>query len=137
MTRGTQIGRLLLLPAALCAGALMATSPSHADDSQTVDQRLERLEADLKAQKAVIASQQQQLLKQQLQLQSLSQSDLQDVRGTGAPEGAPADGSATTSAPAQQPVGVAPIDESKGKPPKVTVLSEQGGVLTLDRKSVV
>ena len=130
MARGMQIGRLLLLPAALWAGALMATSPSHADDSQTVDRRLEQLEADLKPQKAVIASQQQQLLKQQLQLQSLSQSDLQDVRGTGTPEGAPAAGSATTSAPAQQPVGVAPVDENKGKPPKVTVLSEQGGVLT-------
>ena len=129
MVRGTQIGRLLLLPAALCAGALMATAPSHADDAQTVDQRLEQLEADLKSQKAVIASQQQQLLKQQLELQSLSQSDLQDVRGAGTPEGAPADGSATTSAPAQ-PVGVAPVDEDKGKPPKVTVLSEQGGVLT-------
>lgn len=98
--------------------------------SLTVDQRLEQLEADVKTQRALIASQQQQLLKQQLQLQSLDASDLQDVRGTGTPEGAPAQGSATTPTAAQQPVGVAPADENKGKPPKVTVLSEQGGVLT-------
>jgi hypothetical protein len=119
--------RWILLPAALCAGALATAPTSHADDSLTVDQRLQQLEADLKAQKAVIDSQQQQFLKQQLELQSLSWSDLQDVRGTGTPEGAPAQGSA---APAPQPVGVAPADENKGKPPKVTVLSEQGGVLT-------
>jgi len=105
----------------------MAASPSRADDALTVDQRLQQLEADLKAQKALIANQQQQLLKQQLELQTLGQSDLQDVRGTGTPEETPAPGSA---APAQQPVGVAPPDENKGKPPKVTVLSEQGGVLT-------
>lgn len=121
--------RRILLPAVLCAGALATAPTSHADDSLTVDQRLQQLETELKAQKDVIAGQQQQLLKQQLQLQSLSQGDLQNVRGTGTPEGAPALAS-TPPAPAQQPVGVAPADENKGKPPKVTVLSEQGGVLT-------
>jgi hypothetical protein len=134
MERWVQAARLkfkwILLPAVLCAGAFVTAPASHADDSLTVDQRLEQLEADVKAQKALIASQQQQLLKQQLQLQSLGESDLQDVRGTGTPEGAPAQGSATPTTATQQPVGVAPADENKGKPPKVTVLSEQGGVLT-------
>jgi len=117
---------LSLCIAVLCGAAFAITSPGHADDTLTVDQRLQQLEADLKAQKAVIASQQQQLLKQQIQLQSLSQSDLQDVRGTGAPEGTPPPAPVSPA----QPVGVAPADENKGKPPKVTVLSEQGGVLT-------
>jgi hypothetical protein len=114
MVRCAQAGRpslkWTLLPAVLCAGAFVAAPAGHADDSLTVDQRLEQLEADLKAQKAVIASQQQQLLKQQLELQSLNQSDLQNVRGTGTPEGAPAQGATT---PAQPPVGVAPVDETR------------------------
>jgi len=121
--------RSILLPAALCTGLSVTSAPGRADDSQTVEQRLQQLEADVKAQKALIASQQQLLLKQQLQLETLGQSDLQDVRGTGTPAGAPAQ-ETTTPASTPQPVGVAPADENKGKPPKVTVLSEQGGVLT-------
>src|SRR5215470_18048650 len=126
-----RIGRSLLAPAVLWAGTLAALPAARADDSLTVEQRLQQLEADVKAQQATIASQQKQLLEQQLQLQTLQQDDLQGIRGAGAPGAAPAPTNAPSGAPTPQaPVGVAPADENKGKPPKVTVLSEQGGVLT-------
>ena len=127
-----RIGRSLLAPAVVWAGTLAALPAARADDSLTVEQRLQQLEADVKAQQALIASQQKQLLEQQLQLQTLQQDDLQGIRGAGAPDSAPAAPAATPSgAPTPPaPVGVAPADENKGKPPKVTVLSEQGGVLT-------
>jgi hypothetical protein len=109
----------------------------HADEPLTVEQRLELLEKTVKAQQELIFRQQQQLLKQQLRLDILQQDELQDVRAAGLPQNSDVATDVPVSPPNQppttagdQPVGVPPAQEEQERPPQVTLLSEQGGVLT-------
>lgn len=128
-------GRWVLALSASCA--LAYAEVGRADEPLSVEQRLEQLEKTVKAQQELISRQQRQLLKQQLQIDTLQQEDLQDVRAAGVPKSsdvaadspaAPPDQPAAPSA--DQPVGVPPAKEEQERPPQVTLLSEQGGVLT-------
>lgn len=137
-----RISRTVVISTALVAAAALAGSSGVlADDSQAIDARVKQLEDAVKQQEKLISQQQQQLLKQQLELQSLGGVDLDNVRGAVAPEDAgttqPGSGDTSPSSPATQPVGVPPAEEDKSRPPKVTVLSDQGGVLTPAGKLVL
>ena len=128
-------GRWLLALSSACA--LAHAGISHADESLTVEQRLDQLEQTVKAQQHLISRQQQQLLKQQLQIETLQQQDLEDIRAAGIPGSGDIAADTPASAPdqpstppADQPVGVPPAKEEQERPPQVTLLSEQGGVLT-------
>ncbi|HVI89138.1 MAG TPA: hypothetical protein VM659_12590 [Dongiaceae bacterium] len=104
-----------------------------ADDSTDLAQRLKALESVVQAQQQKIDQQQKTLDEQHQQLQSINAFNLDSIRGLGigtgrADKAAPA---GTSSQPAgtnepSQPVGQGP----KAERPEVTVLPDQGGVLT-------
>ncbi|HVJ41715.1 MAG TPA: transporter [Dongiaceae bacterium] len=114
-----------------CLCVMGIAKESRADDTD-LDQRLKALEKVVQDQQQKIDQQQKMLNDQHQELQSINALNLDSIRGLGignnradkpAPSGSPQQ--ADTSTPSQ-PVGQGPKQER----PQVTVISEQGGVLT-------
>jgi len=107
-----------------------------ADDNADLAQRLKALEQVVQQQQQKIDAQQKTLDQQHQQLQSINAFNLDSIRGLGIGKGRadktiPGDTPQTAQQPANgnepnQPVGQGPKQER----PEVTVLSDQGGVLT-------
>jgi hypothetical protein len=107
-----------------------------ADDNTDLAQRLKALEQVVQQQQQKIDAQQKTLDQQHQQLQSINAFNLDSIRGLGIGKGRtdktiPGDTPQTAQQPANgnepsQPVGQGPKTER----PEVTVLSDQGGVLT-------
>lgn len=116
---------------------LAIASSAHSDSVESVEQRLRALEQALDQQKRIIAEQQQLISQQRKDLDALTPTQLDQIRGaalpptqlpsvpgyTAAPRTVAAD---EHTGPSPAPVGEAPEQER----PQVEVISDVGGVLT-------
>ena len=134
MTGGAPHRRILLGSAArLClavAVAGLATAPAQANESEQLQEQLNRLEAELQAQRELINQQHARIDEQQRELNALKTSmELHNIRGAGVTQSAAAAAIQATPLP-DQPVGEGPAEPPIEERAEVQAIPRELGVLT-------